>query len=445
MKIVEAIALSIIKTEKGESIRNAIKFVTDKFHLNNKEKKIVYYFTFEIFRRLNVIDLYIKDSSASFSFKELEQKTKALLRISTFILKYTKDQYQHLIKYISNMPITVRDVTGKEIKLKGMINEIKNIKERDLFTNKDEASLLAIKYFTPTWIVRKLLLQWDKQLVFDFLKSSQTSLPVYIRVNTLKSNIKKVRSILDEQDVSYKIDKDIKNLIEIIESKTSLPSLKAYNQGYFIIQQKSSALVSEVLNPKIDEKILDMCAAPGQKTSHIAALRGSGEGIMAIENNKRRAKILEQRLSLLGVKGVRVVNTDVLKLDDKTSTQFDNILIDPPCSGSGTFATRPDNKYRLSKRRLHYYQDFQMKLIEKANKLLKVNGTITYSTCSIFKEETREIIINFLKEHENFELITTKPFIGIPVGELENKAQILFPNIHRTEGFFVAKLRKAYQ
>ncbi|MHA1398829.1 MAG: RsmB/NOP family class I SAM-dependent RNA methyltransferase [Candidatus Heimdallarchaeaceae archaeon] len=439
---INAIIFALVEVEKGESIRNALRNSVKRFHQSKEEEATIYYFVFNIVRKQNVIDLYIKESSSSYSLKQLEKNTMALLRLATFIIKFEPEKYGYILDKLSNLFRPFKDVSGQIVLFDRIRKDIESVTEEQLYQNKDKETLLSLKYYTPTWMVRKILSQWGEKFTIDFLEASQHVLPTYIRVNTFKANLDEIKAEFEKRGIQYFIDKDIPHLLKIVKTDRPIPRLDVFNTGKIVIQQKSSALVSLVLNPKPREKILDMCASPGQKTSHLAALRGNGDNIIAVENNRRRITILKQRMKLLGVKGVKIIHTDARTLSKTFKIKFEKILLDPPCTGSGTFATRPDTKFRLKKRRLNYYTNLQKELLDEAAKLVKIEGTITYSTCSIFKEENIDVIKAFLEKNPNFSLEEVKPLLGIPVESLKNKAQMLFPHLHETEGFFIAKIKR---
>ena len=438
--ITKPVIAALVQVEKGDSIRNAMNRVRTEYTLTKDEEARIYYIVFNIIGKLNVIDLYIKESSSYFSLKKLSFEKKALLRLITFIVKYA----QVYSSMLSNIKKEFNAIFKKNEKFvfDEIVRNIESVTMEMLKRNKDEVSLLSLKYSTPTWIIRKLFSQWGENFSLDFLNSIQTVLPTYIRVNTLKSELKEIESVLTSFDIKYQIDKDVPNLIQIKKSPIALPRLDIFKDGKIVIQQKSSALVSLILNPKPQDLILDLCAAPGQKSSHLAALINSGKNIFACELNERRVSILKQRMELLGVKGIEIVNTDSRMISSLFNNKFNKILLDPPCTGSGTYSTRPETKFRLEKRDLKFYTNIQKKLLDESARILEDGGEITYSTCSIFKDENVYVIEKFLSKHTNFSISKMEPMIGLRIESLENKAQMLTPSLHNTEGFFIVKLRK---
>ncbi len=436
--LIPTLIFVLTEIDAGNSTRITIRSTVSNKKLTRDDESTLYYLTFEILRIMNVVDLYIKMSSSSFSLKKINPKMRSLLRLATFLLKVEKKPIEYVNEILEPYYQQI-----ESLQLNTILESIQAITENLLYENKfDLASRFSIKYYTPTWIIRKYLSRWNEKFTKELLVSFLQNLPMYVRVNTLKADFKQIISVFEDRNISYELINEIQNLIKIVYSETPIPRLPEFDEGKFVIQQKASALVSHVLDPKPGEKILDMCASPGGKTSHIAALLGSGENIEAIDINEDRIKILAKRLELLGVKSTKIIKSDSRTLYKKTQTKFDKILLDPPCSSSGTYSSRPEMKWRLKQRDLRWYTKLQSDLLNSASKLIESEGCIVYSTCSLFQEENHDIISSFLKENTNFSLTEANPILGLSSELLDNKAQELYPHLHETEGFFIAKIKK---
>ncbi len=424
--------------EKGKSIRVELRRTISEHKLNREEESILYSLVFEIFRKLNVIDLYIKKSSSSFSIKKISSKTRALLRIATYLLKVDNKQLKYIKENLEPHYENIQELGFDEI-----LKLIQEIKEEELYENRvDLASKLSIEFFTPTWIVRKFINQWDENFATELVSTFIQNLPIYVRVNPFKSNIEEITTNFRSKNLAFETVKEIDGLIKITESEIPIPQFDEFKEGKIVIQQKASALVSLILNPQEGEKILDMCASPGGKTSHLAAILGDGRNIEAVDINEERMKILKERLKLLGITSVKTTQADARTLHNQTSQEYDKILLDPPCSGSGTYSSRPEIKWRVKQRDLRWYINLQRDLFDEASKLVKKEGVIVYSTCSLYREENHEILSSFLERNSNFSLEEATPMLGFPSRLLQNKAQELYPHIHETEGFFIAKVKR---
>ena len=436
--IIPVIISALEDIDNGKSLRSVLRFYVSQYNLDREDESTLYYYVHEIYRKLNWIDLFIKSSSSNFSLKKIKSDMRALLRIATHMLKVNKKPIEEICEVLEPYYSPIADMT-----LNSVIKLIQVITEENLYENRDDlASKFSLQYYTYTWIVRKFFKQWGEKFAENVLNSFLESVPMYVRVNTLKADYEEVKKTFDEHEIKYTITHSIPNLVKIDETPIPIPRLKEFQSGKIVIQQKASALVSLVLDPQQDERILDMCASPGGKTSQIAAQVGSGKNILAVDLNKERVKILSERLRMLGVEDIEILSADARKLSSKVKTKFDKILLDPPCSGSGTYSSRPDIKWRMKQRDLGWYIKLEGDLLSESSKLLNTGGHIVYSTCSLFEEENHNIISNFLETNPNFSLVEAAPVIGVLSNKLQNKTQELFPHLHETEGFFIAKMKK---
>lgn len=259
------------------------------------------------------------------------------------------------------------------------------------------------------------------------------------RVNTLLASIDEIKEILNIQKINYKTLEYNSNCF-IIENKKDIVNLDIYLEGKIYLQSISSMLPVWFLEPNINETILDMCAAPGSKTTQIAAITENKASITACEVNKIRASRLEFNLNKQKASAF-VINKSALNLDD--FMLFDKILLDAPCSGSGTFEDGIIPKsfsYELVKNS----SELQKKLLNKALKMLKKGSTMIYSTCSILDIENENVINSILKNNK----CIIEPINSNGIDNLEllpskvEGALVVMPNEYY-EGFFVCKIKKA--
>ena len=254
------------------------------------------------------------------------------------------------------------------------------------------------------------------------------------RVNSLKSSYEEIKNALDKNFIKYEKVNWYKDAF-IIDHTIDIRNLDIYKQGKIYVQSLSSMLPVLILDPKENESVLDMAAAPGSKTTMIASLTNNKCRIMANEKDKIRYERLKYNINMQGLKNINVSNNDALKLDE--FFRFDKILLDVPCSGSGTI--NENNIKYFSEKLVLNSQKLQISLLKKAISLLKVGGTIVYSTCSILKEENELVLNEVLKNDavklEKIDLDVPKLFVSID-------GTICVCPTNEYEGFFVAKLTK---
>lgn len=292
------------------------------------------------------------------------------------------------------------------------------------------------------FIKNRLLKDYEESVVENILtgyKNKYTTL----RVNTLKSNLEEVKEILFKNNIDYKSVSWYKDALIIENAKEKdIRALSIYEEGKIYLQNLSSMLPPLVVFPKEKESILDMAAAPGGKTTELSALSNNNALITAIEKDKIRSDRLKYNLNKQGASRVTVLVEDASKLDD--FFRFDKILLDAPCSGSGTIDLENISSYKnFSEDLIKKSIERQKKLLLKASKIIKSGGEIIYSTCSILKDEN-ENIVSLLLNNNDFEIVPLDEniFINIPKLPVTIPGTICVCPNELYEGFYIAKIKK---
>lgn len=295
----------------------------------------------------------------------------------------------------------------------------------------------------PEFLYKMLLNEYGEDSAKDIIEGYRSNRPVTFRVNTIKTNVNIIKEKLKSLDIKFREVSwnDKAFIIEDIDIN-KIKELDIYKNGEIYLQSLSSMIPPIVVDPKEGENILDMAAAPGGKTTQMACMSDKKAMITACEKNKIRAERLKYNLEKQGTSRVTVMLKDARRLDDFFS--FDKILLDAPCSGSGTLNLNNNKIEKIfSKELIDRSIKTQKELIRKAIKVLKVNGELIYSTCSILKEENEKIVEEILKSG-NMEVIPIdrKLFEGVPLLPVKLEGTICVCPSYLYEGFFVAKLRK---
>ena len=199
-------------------------------------------------------------------------------------------------------------------------------------------------------------------------------------------------------------------------------------------------LAAKVLNPKEDSQVLDVCSAPGGKTTHIATLMNNTGHVVSRDIYEHKIKLIQSSVRRLGLKNVDVELFDATKLDKESVDKFDYVLADVPCSGLGIIRRKPEIKYK-QKEEVKDLPKLQKDILQNASKYVKVGGTLVYSTCTVQDNENIEIVESFLQSNKRFEFDKIEN-INIDL-ENEEKGYIkIYPNVHGMDGFFIAKLKR---
>lgn len=292
------------------------------------------------------------------------------------------------------------------------------------------------------FLVEALTKQYKEELKEEIIKGFSCKRFTTIRVNTLKTTINEVIEVFKDLGILYETNPLFKHAL-IIKNRTSkeMLDLNLCKEGKIYLQSLSSQLPAILLNPKESSDILDMCASPGSKTTYLAQLVNNNSFITACEIDKIRMERLKSNVSKLGVSCVNFMCIDSRKLDDYF--RFDQILLDAPCSGSGTLSVYDKSMGKFSKALVFNSSKLQFELLKKALNILKPGCEMIYSTCSILDIENEEVVNKILKLN-NCEIV---PFDD----EIKQYLHLLPTKIEGTlcikpdeyfEGFFVAKIKK---
>ena len=289
----------------------------------------------------------------------------------------------------------------------------------------------------PQFLEEMLQEQYNNEITNKIIEGYKEQRNVTLRINTIKTTKEKIKECLNQAKIEFQeVDWNRDALIIKNAREEEIRKLEIYENGEIYLQSLSSMLPPIILEPKEGENILDMAAAPGGKTTQMAAITNNKAFITAVEKNKIRAERLKYNLQKQGVGCVNVMLEDARKLSDFFS--FDKILLDAPCSGSGTMSIFDKN---FNEELIKRSSKTQEELLKKALKILKPGGEMVYSTCSILKQENEEILKKVLaKANAKIEPINlTENIVTLP-SKIEGTITVC--PTENYEGFFLAKIRK---
>lgn len=294
----------------------------------------------------------------------------------------------------------------------------------------------------PNFLYELLIKQYGEKLTNSIIEGYSTKRPLTIRINKIKTDCDKIKNILNANNIKYKEVSFYKDAL-IIENynKKDFENLDIYENGEIYFQSLSSMLPPIILNPKEGENILDMAAAPGGKTTQMAAISENKALITACEKNKIRSERLKYNIKKQGA-NVNILVEDARKLNDYFI--FDKILLDAPCSGSGTINLDDKNFNKFFTQDLvNRSVKVQQELLKKALKIVRAGSEIVYSTCSILKKENEDNLQKLINDKKieiipiNQDILDNLPLLPVSI----KGTMCVCPN-ELYEGFFVAKIRK---
>jgi len=443
----ELLALEILEEilTRGVSEREAVKKIMKKHKITDwKIRGAVHALVFETIRRLNVLDKYIFNSlRTKSSFKKLDSFLKNLLRLGVYEIKFVEKSAALVTNELNNVAHDIFGSSNKKAKfINALLRKVEKTSDQEIFGDLSLFERLSLKYQYPTWYIKYLTYLFNNQEeIIAFLKKGNEIPITSIRVNTLKINKDDLIQLLTEEQYIVREDQQVPDLLIIEKSSKPITWSKFHRQGYFYIQSKSSMSVPYVLDPRPHEIVLDLCAAPGGKTTHMAQMMQNSGRIFAFERSLRRVKELHSNVKKMGATNVEIVRFDSRYITNTLQLKADKVLVDAPCTGTGTIHSRPTIKWKFKPRDFYLFSSIQFTLLSEAARLIKTGGIIVYSTCSILYEENEQIIGRFLKLHPNFRLVSFDVPHGTPGLYPLSRTRRIYPHVSNSEGFFIAKIK----
>jgi 16S rRNA (cytosine967-C5)-methyltransferase len=301
----------------------------------------------------------------------------------------------------------------------------------------DTPEQAAVMHSHPEWIAR---LWWEELGAQDaraLLAADNEPSELALRVNTLVADPAAVAQTLN---TPLHKDPELPEAL-VLDGPSDLHSSEAWRSGEVIAQSRAAMLVARALDPKPGERVLDLCAAPGGKSTHIAALMGDEGEVVAVERNPARAAALQETARRLHASSVRVDLADAASAR-REGAVFDRVLVDPPCSGLGTLQSRPDLRWRVTPEHVREMTAIQAEILAAGAAALRPGGVLVYSTCTVSPRENEQQIELFLDENSDFELDDLTHDQTIHTHPRASKLMLTMPHRERTAGFFVARMRR---
>jgi 16S rRNA (cytosine967-C5)-methyltransferase len=304
--------------------------------------------------------------------------------------------------------------------------------------DEDPIGYLSAYYSHPSWMVKRYLQRFGMEETEELLLKNNEKPYLTLRINSHRVQPDEFKSLLESVHLGYQTGSYLNEFFKLL-NLTNITSWEYFTRGYFNIQDESAGLACKQLDVRDGMRVLDLCAAPGGKTAYIASLMHDNGKIVAIDRYDSRLKILRKNMQRLGLQCVQTIETDALEFEDKP---YDRVLADVPCLGSGTISKKPDIKWKKDIFDLRAINELQYKLLCKAAELVKSDGVVVYSTCSIEPEENYVMVEKFLSEHPDFRLQSARGNFPDEIVDKHGCIQT-FPHKHKMDGAFSAKLVKA--
>jgi 16S rRNA (cytosine967-C5)-methyltransferase len=422
-------SIAVMVLNRFDPKRNYASPILDTLLHKTDEKQRATDLVFGTIRNRNAIDIVITEFSGH-PVERIPNNLLSIIRVAVYELVYSPQTPEYSI--VNEAVENTKAVGGKRqtgfvnAVLREITRHIKNRQSRLLEADAKSticqspvigcefdrcflpdpktstADYLSNVFSLPKWLVTDWLSEFGTEHTQQICFAGNRRPSIYIRPNKLRTTTQKLAEKLRRAD----IDAEIVPKKEMIRLKgpQAVMELSGFAEGLFTVQDITASQAVRLLKPQPDWKILDLCAAPGTKTTQLAELTGDSAKIIATDIDGSRLKMVEENTSRLGIKSVSIIAYEQFEHQAVEIGPFDAILLDVPCSNTGVLAKRIETRYRLNPKAIEQLANTQMDLLRKAVTMIKPGGKICYSTCSIHKSENTMLVKEFLQKHHDLAL-----------------------------------------
>ena len=367
------------------------------------------------------IDILVKNGVSGLRANEL-----TILRMGIYQLKYMNSVPEYAAVNESVM-LAKRYCRGKDGLINGVLREYinKKIQLRLPDRSDDEIKYLSVKYSYAPWIIELWLEHYSMDFVEALLAAGNEKAPMTVRLNWLRIMKPDLIKKLKESGFEAEEGRFCQNALYVKGNR--LLDTELYKMGMFTPQDESSMIVAEKLNPKHGDTVMDVCAAPGGKTTAIAERMNNTGKIIASDIYRRKLDLIDKEALRLGITNIETRSWDATRVDSSMFQKADKVLVDAPCSGLGVIRRKPEIKYKEHTADMELLPKKQLAILSASSSYVKPGGTLVYSTCTINPEENEHVIDAFIRKNPSFKRM---------------ERTLLLPNVNGTDGFFICVMKK---
>lgn len=430
-------AFSILwAVENKQAYSNLLLHQTiESYGISAKNRGLLTEITYGTLQHQMTLDYYLEP----FLKGKVEPWVKTLLRMSLYQIVYLDRVPSHAVIHEAVEIAKRRGHGGVASLVNGVLRSVQRSGVRSFNAIADPIEKISIETSHPAWMIKRWADQFGLQKTREMALENNKIPSQTVRVNLVRATVDEAIEMLQSEGLEAVRSKIIPECLVVTGGQPARTA--TFEKGFITIQDESSMLPSYALQLQPGMKVLDMCAAPGGKSTHIAEKLDNQGKLFSMDLHPHKVKLIRESADRLGH---AVIETEVG--DGKKSVerfgkeQFDRILVDAPCSGLGVIKRKPDIKYTKKEEDFSRLQEIQIELLDQASQLLKPDGILVYSTCTVDNTENRGTAERFLKEHPEMEKIAV--LLPEALGIKHTGFVQVFPQDFGSDGFFIAAFRK---
>ena len=432
-------ALSILmEINNNQAYSNLLLHRTiEKYGIESKDRGLLTELTYGTLQQRMTLDYYLEP----FVRGKLDGWVRELLRLSLYQIVYLTKIPPHAVVHEAVEIAKRRGHKRIAPTVNGILRSILRKGVRSIEELEEGVTRIAIETSHPEWLIERWIELYGVDEATVMAHENNNPAHMTMRVNTTKKTIQEVMDSLESEDVDVRKGEVVEECI--ISSSGNPSKTEVFKKGFVTIQDQSSMLPVVALDVKPGMRVLDMCAAPGGKTTHIAEKMNNEGEVFAHDIHDHKLALIEANAARLGLTSITTKSGDsrnLVELYGKSS--FDRILVDAPCSGLGVIRRKPEIKYVKKEADFDGLVKIQSELLDVARDLIKPDGILVYSTCTVEYVENQGVVSSFLERHTDMETIPLPHLTGNEKLQFEGNLLQVLPQHFGSDGFFVAAFRK---
>lgn len=430
-------AFSILwAVENKQAYSNLLLHQTiESYGISAKNRGLLTEITYGTLQHQMTLDYYLEPYLKG----KVEPWVKTLLRMSLYQIVYLDRIPSHAVVHEAVEIAKRRGHGGVASLVNGVLRSVQRSGVRSFNTIADPIEKIAIETSHPAWMIKRWSEQFGLEKTREMALENNKTPSQTVRVNTVRATVEEAIEMLESEGLEVVPSKIIPECLVVTGGQPARTA--TFEKGFITIQDESSMLPSYALQLEPGMKVLDMCAAPGGKSTHIAEKLNNKGTLYSMDLHPHKVKLIKESADRLGHTVIETEVGDGKKSVERFGTgQFDRVLVDAPCSGLGVIKRKPDIKYTKKEEDFSRLQAIQMELLDQAAQLLKPEGILVYSTCTVDNMENRGTAERFLKEHPDMEKIQVS--LPAALGIKHSGFVQVFPQDFGSDGFFIAAFRK---
>ena len=420
----EAALAALYEIEYNDGYSNIVlKNVLNETDLDSRDRAFVSALVYGVISKKRMLD-YMIEKLSKIKLKKISKYILLILRIGLYQLKFM-DKIPDSAAVNESVRLARRYGHSASA---GYVNGILRTAAKADFSVPDD---IAVRESFADECARKLSCDY-KERAESIMTALNKEPQMTVRANKLKITTEELKNLLDAEDCPYS---DVALYVKKLDTSSS----EEYERGLFTVQDVSPMVACEVLAPQKGHTVIDLCAAPGGKTTYLAEIMQNDGRIVAFDIHPHRVELVIKNAKRLGIDIIDAKASDATVFDSNLENTADRVLADVPCSGIGIARRKPELKYKTDFDEL---SEIQLAILKNGTRYLKKGGELVYSTCTIYRDENERVVERFLEENDGFELVSFQELL--PDGFAEDRQGIMtvLPDKTDCDGFFVAKIRR---